>query len=457
MASTATRGLFELPVRLRSGGWEVVAKWLLLLGTAITLGYVVGTGHWVYALLLLVVPVVLKYPVQFALAPFAFLIPFDAISALGGQKQGISLEWFAGAAGTFILIMTALAGHRLRTPPKAALWWSLLLFWLVSTGAWAVDPTLSISRLPTAFGLLLLYLAASSITITRKELLTIMGFAICGATLAAAYSAISYYQGSAYHANVEGLRSSMRASLVIGDRETDPNGFATTMLLPISFCIATFLRFRGWIRFLALSAFSVMLFAVFLSMSRGTLVAIVVMAAVFFLRMRLDWRAVFLAILGTGLTLAMPGIFFERLQSAVATGGSGRFDIWKIGWECLKRYGFFGAGLDNFPTVYNMFAGAASHFIGYNKVAHNTFLTVAVEGGIVALLLFLYVLKIQLRGTRVFNKQVFPVTACEAGCWAMLAAGFFLNVLWGKTFWFAWIMLAMASQLTEAPATETVG
>lgn len=457
MASTAARGLFELPVRLRSGWWELGAKWLLLLGTAVFLGYVVGTGQWVYALLLLLVPVVLKYPVQFALAPFAFLIPFDAISALGGQKQGISLEWFAGAAGTFILVMTALAGHRLRKPSKAAIWWSLLLLWLACTGAWAVEPGLSVSRFPTAFGLLLLYLAASSITITRKELLTIMAFAICGATLAAAYSAVSYYQGSAYHANIEGLQSSMRASLVIGNRETDPNGFATAMLLPISFCIATFLRFRGWIRFLALSAFSIMLFAVFLTMSRGTLVAIVVMAAVFFLRMRLDWRIVLLAILGTGLMLAMPGIFFERLQTAVATGGSGRFDIWKIGWECLKHYGFFGAGLDNFPVVYNMFAGAASHFIGFNKVAHNTFLTIAVEGGVVALVLFVYVLKIQLRSGREFSKQVFPLTACEAGCWAILVGGFFLNVLWGKTFWFAWIMLALASQFREAPATEATG
>jgi hypothetical protein len=37
------------------------------------------------------------------------------------------------------------------------------------------------------------------------------------------------------------------------------------------------------------------------------------------------------------------------------------------------------------------------------------------------------------------------VVACHAAAWGMLTASFFLGMLWFKSFWLVWIMLALAS------------
>ncbi len=41
--------------------------------------------------------------------------------------------------------------------------------------------------------------------------------------------------------------------------------------------------------------------------------------------------------------------------------GAGRFDIWLVGWTAMKHYALMGAGLSNFPVVYNDYAGAGEH------------------------------------------------------------------------------------------------
>jgi len=111
-----------------------------------------------------------------------------------------------------------------------------------------------------------------------------------------------------------------------------------------------------------------------------------------------------------------------------------------------------GAGLDNFPLGYQQFAGLASRFPyhGYMRGAHNTFLNMAVENGIVGFGLFVAGLISQLRVAQHSRVRLAPpLVSYEAACYGLLVAGFFLDLFWWKLFWLAWILLALASRVDE--------
>jgi hypothetical protein len=70
------------------------------------------------------------------------------------------------------------------------LFWSLLIFWAAATTLWAIKPEESLQRIPTAVSLWLLYVAAVSVRITRKEfswitLMVVIGG--CTASLCSTY------------------------------------------------------------------------------------------------------------------------------------------------------------------------------------------------------------------------------------------------------------------------------
>src|SRR5207245_5427962 len=124
-------------------------------------------------------------------------------------------------------------------------------------------------------------------------------------------------------------------------------------------------------------------------------------------------------------------LFFLRLEGTLASQGAGRLDIWVLGLALLKRYGLLGAGLDNFPIGYQQFAGLAPHFPyhGYIRGAHNTFLSMAVESGIVGFGLFVAGVITQFRAAQRGRVQSLPaLVSYEAACWGLLTAGFFLDL-----------------------------
>jgi hypothetical protein len=99
----------------------------------------------------------------------------------------------------------------------------------------------------------------------------------------------------------------------------------------------------------------------------------------------------------------------------------------------------------------------------YTWVAHNIYLEVAVEMGIVGLVLLLTALISQLRAASRCRKNLPAsagvIVAYEAACYAIMVSAFFIGVLWEKWFWLAWILLAVAvrtaqtEQPVAAPAT----
>ncbi|MDE2321486.1 MAG: O-antigen ligase family protein [candidate division NC10 bacterium] len=421
-------------------------------GSALILGLAMVRGNWLYLTLfgaLAAIPVAVRWPVQASLGVYAFLIPFDSIAVLGGGSTGPTLNKLIGVATAGILLATGVMRHRLVRPPRAALWWFLFIVWGAVTAAWALDAQTVYDRLPTAVSLLLLYLVAVSARVSEKELFSIGTLVVLGGMVAAAYACYMYSEGVLY------LGATGRASLIEGERDTDPNQFATSLLLPLSLVIGRFLEARRWSeRLFPLYAMLVIAAGIFLTMSRGSLLAVLVVVLAYMYHARSKWQVwVPVALLGL-IVVVMPDQFYRRLEMPYETASAGRIDIWRVGLRALLDYGIIGAGLSNFPFAYDEFAGHQYGFRGYSRGAHNIYLGIWVELGIVGFFFMMAAILSQLRSVRSWRRNSTDesnsyMLAVKCACFGLLVSGFFLDIVWRKGFWFVWILLALAVSVSK--------
>jgi O-antigen ligase len=397
-----------------------------------------------------VAPIVLRWPVESSLGLYAFLVPFDDILQLAsGREAALTLTKVVGGVAALILVGVGLVERRLTPPPRAALWLTLFIVWAGITCLWSLDTQDAYSRLATAAGLLVLYLSAVCLRVTEKEFRTVIWLAILGACAAAGYSLLDFFRGT---------MSAGRGSLILGGEEADSDVVAAALLTPLSLALGLLLADRGWLkRWLLTGAVALIAFGIFTTMSRGAFVALVAMLLVYLYRYRMSWRVwVPVGVMAVMLSM-VPASFFTRLGQSVSSRGSNRLDIWTVGLHAFKRYAFTGAGLDGFPFAYEQYVAYAPHFLeaGHLRASHNIYLRVAVELGILGLILMITAFAYHIRATRrsslTAGSESPPpaLPSYEAACWAVLVAGFFLDIEWRKAFWLAWMLLAMAARLRE--------
>ena len=413
-------------------------------GSAVLIGYNIAAERWLFVLAIALGIGVLFAPVPVALGGFALLVPLDGVLATGQAGASTTLTALVGAAAAVVLLFTGLAGHRLKAPPTPTYWWLLLGVWALVSASWALDPQRALQSLVSFFSLLTLYVIAVSLQANDKEIRWVLLSSVSGAVLASLLAMYQFYQGHFYH-------QGSRGSLIVGDRHVNPNAFAIGLLLPLALAIEAFVSATGRLqKMMALAAFVALSTAVMVTMSRGGMLAVVVILFVYLYRCRKIWRRfrplglIFLPI------LVMPDTFFQRLREAGETGGAGRLDIWTATWATWKHYAVFGAGFANFSTAYTEFAGEATRFEGFGRDAHNIFFAVAVELGLVGFGFFVAALYSAFRAA---SKALRPMAApslllvgCEAACWGTLAGSCFSNTIYYKSFWLSFILLAMVTR-----------
>jgi O-antigen ligase len=432
-------------------------RWLVIAATvivAVIMGTTLAGTNWILIVALLVLPIAVLRPRELCLGVYAFLLPFDALSGVG--PEGLTLTLMAGAALTAVLLGTAMLKREFHRPPRQALWWALFVAWAAVTVLWALDWQIAVSRLPTSVSLILLYFVVLSTNISRKELRTVSLFAVAGACAAAFATIFQFYGGGLYQT---GARGSIRA---LGT-SADPNYLAASLLLPLSLAVHGFLSPRRWLPRLGwLVVAAILVFGILVTGSRGAMVAVAVMILFYMYtrqvsrRMTIPLVAIFVA-----LAFFLPDAFFTRMQNTLNTGGAGRTVIWQGGLVAFERHGLVGAGLSNFSNAYRENVGIAPLYNGhYVMEPHNIYLAVAVETGLVGLILLLIAVVGQLRAASRCRKETpnsvgSVIVAYEAACYAILVAAFFIGILWEKWFWLPWILLAVA--VRTAHAEELVG
>jgi putative inorganic carbon (hco3(-)) transporter len=380
---------------------------------------------------------------MFTFVSFLEVIPgFGALSAAKLAGGVLVLSWIAASAMA-----------RPRRPQLAAGFpWivavgALFFTWTVLSLLWAEDGSATMTALQRYLPNLLLFPIVFSAVRTGGDVRLIVVAFVVGALLSTVYGAF-IAPGDA-EAAVEGR---------ISGAGVDPNYLAASLVAGLAICGGT-VATRGYslvVRLAALLTILALFVALIDTASRTGLVALIAATAFAVVTAGRGRRlpaavAIFFVLTGaaTYITQAAPTEARERL-SQVDASGTGRTDIWTVAVRVIRANPVKGVGAGNFIKVskdYLLSPGAIKRvdfIVDDPKVAHNIYLEIWAELGIVGLLLFLSIVAFSLRsvllaartyqdlGDRPLELLARSVGVAMAG---ELTAAFFNSLEYEKTLW----------------------
>jgi putative inorganic carbon (HCO3(-)) transporter len=459
-AEARPRPILDLP----SPGAVVV----LAAGSAAALGAlaVYSPRYAVFALLAAAFVVVASSRLAWAIAAFVLLtFPEHLPGSLGA---GATLAKPVGA-----LLVVAWAGAALTRrgtlpllPRAQPLLFSVIVGLLVFGGVsvlWATAPSQTQYALGRLLQVAALFLVAFTAASDRAGFRTLIYGYLVASVATSVYSIASGHY----------LSSGRLATLF------DPNYFAAELIPAI--LIACFLLVTvdspgaRWL-FAIVAAVDLAAFA--LTQSRGGIVGMLValIAAVVLAgraRPRILALVLVLTAVGLGYYLGYKPahVFGSGARGGLSATSSGRLDLWRVALRVAEGHPVGGVGLGNYQTVEPAYATQAlnlqfvSFIVTDRLVAHNTYLQMAAELGLVGLFLFLMILLLPLRLAartlealeRKRHPLEFHVRGLLAGVVGMLVAYFFISAEVEKPLWFLLALLASApALLRDEPGAESV-
>jgi O-antigen ligase len=237
----------------------------------------------------------------------------------------------------------------------------------------------------------------------------------------------------------------------------DPNELAALLVAGTAFAVALSVTSKDnpLARLAAMGAMGIFLFGIFFTVSRGGLVALAVaIVAACLMSGRYRVQATVVGVV-TALFVVLYFASFanvdQRDRITTLEGGSGRSDIWKVGWRMVEDKPVIGVGSGNFnvSSIHYLLVSPGAierdeFIVDTPKVAHNTYLQILAELGIIGLALFLSIIGFAiwcaLRAARWFGRagdsQMEIVSrAMVVALVGVLAADFFITEQYGKQLW----------------------
>jgi O-antigen ligase len=229
-------------------------------------------------------------------------------------------------------------------------------------------------------------------------------------------------------------------------------------------------RGKPLVRMACFVAGAICMLALFLTSSRGGLIAlgVALIVAVFLGGRRRGTMMV--AALGAVLVTVFyfATIAPESVRQRVThpQGGTGRVDIWKVGWRMVQHNSLEGVGAGNFQTssIHYLLAPGKlirdDFIVDTPKVAHNTYLQVLAELGIVGFALFMTILLFSLAcafkahraAAQAGDRELDIIArATVVALVALFAAYFFVSRDYGKQLW---LLLALCPVMLDLARRE---
>jgi O-antigen ligase len=402
-------------------------------------------------------PLVLAYlvacfrdPLRYALPPYAVSIQFSSLISVGPGPFGSVSSLLGILLGVSLLaqLITARPASP-RLPLVVPVWLAFLALCGFSI-FWSINAEETASRFAVLSSLVLLFVALTLTRFDRAAFDRFESALILGGVLVVGY-------GLAQLLLLGGFPTPDGGAARFGNDLLGPNNQAASLLLPIA--ISAGRALSGSIRWRAVHGAALLLLAlgVVMTGSRGGLLAMVITlgAIVVFGAVK---RAAAVALVAAAtvvvgvVLLINPGGIGQR-QLELQTDASGRDSIWTIGLHACSEYCLTGAGWGSFPTVYATelpeVPEARILYRGSSFEAHNIFLLVGVEAGVVGLLLLLMALGVALAGAlRLPVAMRGPPVAALLG---IVSSGFFLSNLEYKFFWAVLMYVVVAESLAATP------
>ncbi len=264
----------------------------------------------------------------------------------------------------------------------------------------------------------------------------------------------AFYQRTAGLANIEGNRSGFVGLL------SDPNDLALVLLMYVPLFVELTMGSRGARRLIWLFPLTVLISGILVTVSRGGVLGLTfALGAVFYDRGR-AWLRPLLFSAGAACMLGLmllAGVN-DRTSGALNQDGMDessriRLDAWKSGLRMAAYNPVFGVGFQQFSDNYQAHAWDPVKW-GPTE-AHNSYIKVAAETGMVGFLPFMVLVMLTFRSAYRLRKAEVPedspmeravrrslLPAVTGFC----VAAFFLSQSWG---WFLFILFAQSAAMHE--------
>jgi O-antigen ligase len=330
---------------------------------------------------------------------FAFAMPWENAIVIPGFG---TVSRVVGLAAFGIGVVSVLDSGRFRVPAVQHILMGLFVTWVGLTYFWSFDPARTRIAVVTFAQLLtMVWLIWQFAQTYQKQILLLRAF-VLGTVVSSIAIVLAFLSGptsESYYGRYTGLGF-------------NPNDLALILALslPISLYLAARdegLRFRVWLygAHLVLA-----LAAILLTAARGPLIASVgalLMLPFAFSQLSRGQKIVGLTLvllLGIGAGLLVPQTSWSRLSTIGSEVSSGTLNertmIWRAGWVVFNQSPFRGVGAAAFAPSVEHALGMPFHGSGITDggpsnvelVAHNTFISVLVEQGVIGFALFLGIL-----------------------------------------------------------------
>jgi O-antigen ligase len=407
-----------------------------------------------------IVPVVVAKPIfgLCTLVFLSFLESFSGVTPSLSLTKIVGLLLVLGWIGTLATASPADRARRSLFTQEPVLAASLVLFaaWAAVSLVWAERPAEGASSLSRfALNFVLFPIALAAVRVPR-HVLALFAVFIAGALVSAVYGMLS-----------PGAAADVATGRLSGVG-LNPNQLGQLLVVAIVLAgtFATNRRWPGVLRLAALAAALVAAAGLYMTLSRGAVVGLLVALLVAPFAVGRGRRAGTLVLVTAALLVSVgwfaafaPEGAAERITHPEREGGSGREELWRLSWRIVEDHPIRGVGAGNFPVSsvhYVLRPGRSDqdqYIVDTPKVPHNIYLEVLSELGIVGLTLFAVILISSLRcallAAHEFARRKEPMMELLArglfiSLVGLLAAEFFSSQLFSKQLW---LLLATAPAL----------
>jgi O-antigen ligase len=242
----------------------------------------------------------------------------------------------------------------------------------------------------------------------------------------------------------------------------DPNyeALSLVMTVPLAIWLTRYEERQLW-KWAGRICTPILAFAVFVSQSRGGLLALIVMASLAWLNSQHKMRLVVGFVAAVAFMLAIgPGQMINRLQQIKIEGQAetgaevstrARVELARAGIRMMEAHPVFGIGLGQFKSVEFHHNPLLISLEPNPHIAHNTYVQLGAEGGIPTLALYLAILAVTLATCR--TSQKLPgvpedisalALSFQIGLIGIIVAEFFLTAQYVKEIW---VFISLAPNL----------
>lgn len=248
----------------------------------------------------------------------------------------------------------------------------------------------------------------------------------------------------------------------------DPNDLAFVLVtfLPLIFYYAK--NTKGFSRLALNVIMLVMLLACLKTVSRGGLLGLAVIGCAYLVKNKANVRQALIPLIIGGIFFMAfaPESYWERMSSIVApkedynmTASTGRVEVWKRGITLMLKHPVLGSGVKMFEVA----EGAEHEGAGKWSSAHNSFIQIGAEIGVIGLWLFIKMLLSSIRLVRELHSSSgqrqapeWLLNGIEIAFYGYVTTGFFLSQAYSPILLFLIALTAVTVRLYGDTRTEAV-